>query len=77
MGGQWDTEFVGGQTVFGEAEVEEGGYGDGGGADLLLLFGEVGAADEADGYFMAQGGEKGEHFKGDGLVGFVSEGCGF
>lgn len=56
-----------GETVLGEAEVEEGRDGYGGGAELFLLFGEVGAADEADGDFVSQGGEELEHFGGDGL----------
>lgn len=62
-------EFIGCEPVFAETEVEHGGDGDGGGAELLLLFGEVGAADESDGYFVAEGGEEGEHFGGCGLVG--------
>lgn len=59
----------GGQPVLREAEVEEGGDGDAGGAELFLLLGEVGAADEADGDFMAEGGEELEHLRGDGLEG--------
>lgn len=39
------TETVGDQTVLGEAEVEEGSDGDGGCAELFLLFYEVGASD--------------------------------
>lgn len=38
-------EAVGGEAVFGEAEVEEGCDGDGRGAELFLLFCEVRAAD--------------------------------
>jgi hypothetical protein len=34
-----------------------------------LLLGEVGAADEADGDFVAQGGEELQHLGGDGLEG--------
>jgi hypothetical protein len=33
-----------------------------------LLLGQVGAADIADGYLFAQGGEEVQHFRGDGLV---------
>lgn len=61
-------ELVGCQAVLGEAEVEERGYVDGRGAELFLLLDEVGAADEADGAFLTEGGEEGEHFGGDGLV---------
>lgn len=59
---------VGREPVFRKAEVEERGHGDGGSAELLLLLGQVGAADEADGYLFAQGGEEAQHFRGDGLV---------
>ena len=55
------------QAVLGEAEVEEVGDGDAGGAELLLLLGQVGAADEADGDFVAEGGEELEHLGGDRL----------
>lgn len=44
------------QAVLREAKVEEGGDGNAGGAELLLLLGEVGAADETDGDFVAEGG---------------------
>ena len=57
------------QAVLREAEVEERGDGGAGGAELLLLLGEVGAADEADGDFVAEGGEELEHFGGDCLEG--------
>ena len=60
---------VGGEAVFREAEVEEGGDGDGGGAELFLLLVVVGAADEADGDFVAELGEEEEHFGGDILEG--------
>ena len=60
---------VGRQPVLGEAEVEEGCYGERGRAELFLLFNEVGAADEADGAFVAEGGEEGEGFGRDGLEG--------
>lgn len=39
VGGEGDTEFIGCQAVFSEAEVEERGYGNGGRAELFLLFG--------------------------------------
>jgi hypothetical protein len=55
------------QPVLREAVVEEGCDGNAGGAELLLLFGEVGAADKADGDFVAERGEELEHFRGDGL----------
>jgi hypothetical protein len=58
-----------GQAVLGEAEVEEVGDGDARGAELFLLLGEVGAADEADGDFVAEGGEELEHLGGDRLKG--------
>lgn len=57
------------QAVLSEAEVEEVGDGDAGGAELLLLLGQVGAADEADGDFVAEGGEELEHLGGDRLEG--------
>lgn len=62
MRGQRLAHTVGGQTVLGEAEVEECGDGDGGGAELFLLLGEVRAADEANGDFVTQSGEELEHF---------------
>ena len=65
--GEGDAHAEGCETVLGEREVEEGGYREGGGAELFLLFDEVGAADEADGAFVAEGGEEGEHFGGYGL----------
>ena len=67
-GGEGDAHPVGGQAVLGEAVVEEGGYGDFGGAELFLLLDEVGAADEADGDVVAEGAEEGEHGRRDGLV---------
>lgn len=54
-----------GETVFGEAEIEEGCYVYGAGAELFLLFGEIGAADVADGDFLAKRREEGEHCGGD------------
>lgn len=60
-------QSVGGEAVFRKGEVEEGGHVDGGRAELFLLFDEVGAADEADGAFVAEGGEEGEDFGGGGL----------
>ena len=69
-GGLWerDAHAEGGQTVFGEAEVEEGGYGYVGCAELFLLFGEVGTADVPNGDVVAEFGEELEHFGGGGLV---------
>lgn len=62
------TELVGCETVLGEAEVEKGGYWDVRCAELLLLFGEVGTANETDGYFVAEEGEELEGLWGDGLL---------
>lgn len=68
VGGQGLAELEGRQAVLGEAKVEEGGDGGAGGpAELLLLLGEVGAADEADGALLAQGAEEGEDFGGGAL----------
>ena len=64
---QWDTHAVGCEAVLGEAEVKHCGDGDGLRAELFLLFCQVGAADEADGYFVAELGEELEHFGGSGL----------
>jgi len=50
------------QAVLGEGEVEEGRDGHVGRAELLLLFGEVGAAYRADGALLPELGEEGEHF---------------
>lgn len=43
--GEGLTEAECDEAVFSEGEVEEGGYGDVGGAKLFLLFDEVRAAD--------------------------------
>ena len=67
-----DTHFEGCEAVFGKAEVEEGGYRDGGSAELLLLFGEVRTTDVADSAFVAETGEEGVHFWRDSLDGGVS-----
>ncbi len=55
------------QAIFSEAEIEEAGDGDGGCAELFLLFDEIGSANEAYGAFMAESGEELEHFGGDSL----------
>ena len=55
------------QAIFSEAEIEEACDGDRGCAELFLLFDEIGAANEAYGAFMAEGGEELQHFGGDGL----------
>lgn len=61
-------ELVRRQAVLGEAKVEERNDGRARGlAQLLLLLGEVGAADVADGAFLAERGEEGEHLGGRGL----------
>ena len=57
------------QPVLREAEVEQRGDRQRGRAQLLLLLGKVRAADEADGTLVAQGGEDGEHSRGDVLSG--------
>ena len=67
-----DAQFEGHEAVFGKAKVEEGGHGDGGSAELLLLFGEVGTTDVADSAFVAETGEKGVHFWRDSLDSGVS-----
>jgi hypothetical protein len=76
VGRQWHAELVGREPVFREAEVEERGYGDGGGAELFLLLGEVRATDEADGYFLAERGEERKHFGGGSLVALLVGDCG-
>jgi hypothetical protein len=53
--------LVGRQAVLGEAEVEERGHSDGAGAELLLLLGEVAAADEANGDLLSERGEESQH----------------
>lgn len=65
--GQRDPELEGCETVFGEAVIEECGYVYGGRAELFLLLYEVGAADESDCHFVAEGGEEGQHFGLDAL----------
>lgn len=59
------------EAVFGEAKVEEGrdGHPTGGFSDLFLLFGKVGAADEAYGALLAEGGEDRENLGGGVLSG--------
>ena len=59
---------VGGQAILCEAEVEERGDWDRGRAELFLLFGEIRAADEADCYFVTEGGEELEHLWGYSLL---------
>jgi len=67
VGGELLAELVGRQAVLGEAEVEEGGDDRVGVAELLLLLGQVAAADEADGTLLAQTCEQVEDLWGDGL----------
>lgn len=55
------------QTILRKAKVEEASNGYRGRAKLFLLFDEIGAPNEADGAFVSEGGEKLEHFGGDGL----------
>jgi hypothetical protein len=71
VGGQLLAEPVGCEAVLGEAEIEHGGDVDVGAAELFLLFDEVAAADEADGDFLAQAHEEGEHFGGGALCEYV------
>lgn len=66
-----DAHFEGHEAVFGKVEVEEGGHGDGGSAELLLMFGEVGTTDVAGSAFVAKTGEEGVHFWRDSLDGGV------
>jgi hypothetical protein len=77
VGRQLLAQLVRRQAVLREAEVEEGGDGDAGGlAELLFLFYQVAAADEADGAFLAEGGEGFEGFGGGFLLRQrVSLGC--
>jgi hypothetical protein len=63
--GQRLAHFVGSEAILGEAKVEQGGDGDVCGAELFLLLGEIGAADEANGNFVAEGGEDLEDFRCD------------
>lgn len=63
-----NTETERGETVFGETEVEQRGDGKVSGTELFLLFGEVRAADEADGAFVAELREDLEHFGRDALL---------
>ena len=55
------------QSILSKAEIEEAGDGYRGRAELFLLLHEIGTADEADGAFVAEGGEELQHFGGDGL----------
>ena len=55
------------QAIFREAEIEEPRDGDRACPELFLLFGEIGAAYETYGAFMAEGGEELKHFGGDTL----------
>jgi len=55
------------EPVLRKAEIKQGGDICGCRAKLFLLFCQVGATDEADGTFVPQGGEEGEHFGGDAL----------
>ena len=55
------------QSILSKAEIEEAGDGYRGRAKLFLLLHEIGTADEADGAFVAEGGEELQHFGGDGL----------
>lgn len=68
VGGQGLAELEGREAVFGEAEIKQRRDGRAGGpADLLLLLGEVGAADEADGALLAQSAQDGEDLGGGAL----------
>lgn len=69
VGGERLAELEGREAVLGEAEVKQGGDGDAGGlAQLLLLLGQVGTADETDGALVAQLGQQGEHLGRGALV---------
>lgn len=61
VAGERLSETVGRQAVFGKAEVEEGGDRRRGGAELLLLLPEIGAADldsvRREGLSICRGGD--------------------
>jgi len=65
--GERDTHTVCGQTVLGEAEVEEAGDGDGSSAELFLLLDEIATTDEANGDLVTELRQEGEHLGGDRL----------
>lgn len=62
-------QSIGREPILRETEVEEGCHGDLGGAELFLLFHEVGAADETDGHFVTEGREELKHLRGGILAG--------
>lgn len=65
VGRQRLAELERGEAVFRKAKVKERRDGCAGGpAELLLLLGEVGAADEANGALLAQGAQDGEDLGG-------------
>lgn len=66
--GQRHTHAVRRQAILGEAEVEKRRDWDGSRAQLFLLFDKIGTTDEADCYFVSEGGEELEDFGRDGLV---------
>jgi hypothetical protein len=62
---EWLAELVGSEAVLGEAKVEESGDGLASGlAQLLLLLGEVGTADETDGALWTKLLEDGKNLGG-------------
>ena len=58
---QWLAHAIRRETIFGKAKVEERRYRERVRAELLLRLGKVGAADEANGDFVAEGREELEH----------------
>jgi hypothetical protein len=64
LGGKRDAHSEGRETILGKTEVEHGLDRQRGGSELLLLLGEVGAADVTDYDFVAEFGEELEDFGG-------------
>jgi hypothetical protein len=56
------------QAILGKAEVEQASDRYRGRAKLFLLLDEVGAADEANGAFVTEGGQELKHFGSDSLT---------
>jgi len=62
-----DAHTVCGQTILGEAEVEEAGDRDGSSAELFLLLDEIATTDEANGDLVTELRQESEHLGGDRL----------
>jgi hypothetical protein len=65
--GERDAHAVCGQTVLGEAEVEEAGDGNGSSTELFLLLDEIATANEANGDLVTKLRQESEHLGGDHL----------